>query len=108
MSLFRIYVDVILNHMAGNMQDAKGTGSSTAEPDKLLYPEVPYGPEHFNKPPCEMKDWQNVTQVTNSFCFIFPFHLTIRNTVTLVLGVSNSLLYGLGNELPRRSQPFLI
>lgn len=34
--------------MTGNVENAKGTGGSTAEPSKKLYPGVPYGPNDFH------------------------------------------------------------
>ena len=58
---------MVLNHMAANLKNARGSGGSTADPEKLLFPEVPYSPEHFNSPPCIITDWHNPTQVTNAF-----------------------------------------
>lgn len=50
----RIYVDVILNHMAGRSLDnttklIKGVGRSFANPELKLYPAVPFNGEDFHK-----------------------------------------------------------
>lgn len=59
----RVYVDVILNHMAGeNPPPVVGTANSTADPEKYRYPAVPYRKEHFNKQ-CDIDDWSNATEL---------------------------------------------
>lgn len=44
----RIYVDVILNHMAAKEGQIVGTGNGTANVGKRLFPDVPYGPNDFH------------------------------------------------------------
>ncbi|XP_017774160.1 PREDICTED: alpha-amylase-like [Nicrophorus vespilloides] len=56
----RIYVDVILNHMAA--QQNIGTAGSTANPGSKEYPAVPYGPNDFH-PDCSINDYNNATEV---------------------------------------------
>ena len=41
-------MDVVLNHMSGNHDNAKGQGGSSADPANLQYPAVPYGPGDFH------------------------------------------------------------
>lgn len=55
----RIYVDVILNHMAGESQDnstqiVRGFGGSIANPPLKLYPAVPFVSEDFHRD-CEIE-----------------------------------------------------
>ncbi|KAH3853812.1 alpha-amylase A-like [Dreissena polymorpha] len=45
----RIYVDVILNHMAGLGRNGTGTAGSTFNSDLFDFPGVPYIKEHFNE-----------------------------------------------------------
>lgn len=45
----RVYVDVILNHMAAKQGDVIGTGNSTGNVGKRLFPAVPYGPNDFHE-----------------------------------------------------------
>lgn len=45
----RIYVDVVLNHMAGGEGEIMGYAHSTADPPKLEYPAVPYEAAEFNE-----------------------------------------------------------
>ncbi|KAI4459929.1 alpha-amylase [Holotrichia oblita] len=44
----RIYVDMVINHMTGNMGTIWGTGGSVAYSDIKSYPAVPYNSSHFN------------------------------------------------------------
>lgn len=63
----RIYVDVIPNHMARQNGHAVGTGNATAEVAKLLFPDVPYGPNDFH-PSCSISDGSygtNANEVRN-------------------------------------------
>lgn len=46
----RIYVDAVINHMCANSDPAIGTGGSTANPQNLSYPAVPYTAADFNTP----------------------------------------------------------
>jgi hypothetical protein len=50
---FRIYVDVVFNHMTADYPIAIGVGGSTADTYNKDYPAVPYRYEHFH-PSCEM------------------------------------------------------
>lgn len=45
----RVYVDVVINHMTGNLEISKGTAGSTFSYDEFSYPAVPYGPDDFKK-----------------------------------------------------------
>lgn len=45
----RVYVDVILNHMAAKQGHVIGTGNGNANVARRLYPEVPYGPNDFHQ-----------------------------------------------------------
>lgn len=63
----RIYVDVIPNHMARRPGLAIGTGNSTANVAKHLFPGVPYGPNDFHQS-CSIQDSSystNATEVRN-------------------------------------------
>ncbi|KAI1287102.1 Pancreatic alpha-amylase [Halotydeus destructor] len=44
----RVYVDVVLNHMTGPIDPGHGSAGSWHDSDKLDYPGVPFGSEHFN------------------------------------------------------------
>lgn len=55
----RVYVDVVLNHMAGeNPAPVVGSAGSSADPIKYSYPGVPYSRKHFHKP-CTIEDWND-------------------------------------------------
>lgn len=55
----RVYVDVILNHMAKESPPpVRGSAGSTAEPTSFSYPAVPFTREHFNEP-CEIDNWNH-------------------------------------------------
>ncbi|KAK4876350.1 hypothetical protein RN001_012772 [Aquatica leii] len=62
----RIYADVVLNHMAKKPKnlDAKGTGGSTADPEKLDFPAVPYTSSHFHRP-CQINNYKDRDNVRN-------------------------------------------
>lgn len=54
---FRVYVDVILNHMTRvYTQQEIGTGGSPADTVKMSYPAVPYTEDDFNQPTCPIVD----------------------------------------------------
>lgn len=61
----RIYVDAVINHMTANIQPAYGTGGTTADPNNLSYPGVPYTSENFNHPVCTIQNYNNATEVRN-------------------------------------------
>lgn len=60
----RIYVDTVFNHMTGNHANAKGTGGSTADTDKLNYPGVPYSGYDFHVS-CPINNYQDAGNVRN-------------------------------------------
>lgn len=60
----RIYVDVVLNHMANGEGEIMGTANSAADPSKLQYPAVPYQAEDFNEF-CFIKNYSNAFEVRN-------------------------------------------
>lgn len=60
----RIYVDLVINHMTGIHDKNVGTGGSTADPEHLSYPAVPFNATHFN-PPCKKKDKNNPEEIRN-------------------------------------------
>lgn len=47
-NLFRIYVDLVLNHMTADHTNAVGTGGSTADPSNRNFPAVPYTWDNFH------------------------------------------------------------
>ncbi|XP_018392240.1 PREDICTED: alpha-amylase 1-like [Cyphomyrmex costatus] len=61
----RIYVDAVINHMTSNVKPAYGTGGTSAQPDKLRYPAVPYSSKDFNHPVCTIQNYNNATEVRN-------------------------------------------
>ncbi|KAG5306614.1 AMY1 amylase, partial [Acromyrmex insinuator] len=61
----RIYVDAVINHMTVNVRPAYGVGRSSAQPDKLRYPAVPYTSKDFNHPTCTIRNYNNATEVRN-------------------------------------------
>ncbi|XP_039956551.1 alpha-amylase-related protein-like isoform X1 [Bactrocera tryoni] len=61
----RIYVDVLLNHMAASYDGvAYGTGGSIAYPDAKYFPAVPYTAQDFHST-CDIQDWNDRFQVQN-------------------------------------------
>ncbi|XP_071555474.1 alpha-amylase A-like [Temnothorax nylanderi] len=80
----RIYVDAVINHMTGPAQPAYGTGGTSAKPDELSYPGVPYTSEDFN-PPCAIQNYNNATEVRN--CELSGLHdlnqskMNVRNKI---------------------------
>ncbi|XP_014213120.1 alpha-amylase-related protein-like [Copidosoma floridanum] len=67
----RIYVDVLLNHMSADHEDATGTAGSPARPHERHYPAVPYSREHFHDT-CSINDYGNVHEVRN--CELVGLH----------------------------------
>lgn len=60
----RIYVDIVVNHMAAGNGQVNGTGGGTAFiPDKY-YPDVPYNKTHFHQS-CAINDYNNAFEVRN-------------------------------------------
>jgi hypothetical protein len=60
-----VYVDVVLNHMTGNHENAVGVGGSTADTFNLQYPAVPFGPTDFNEPTCGINNYGDAANVSN-------------------------------------------
>lgn len=61
---YRIYPDVIFNHMSGG-GGGQGTGGSSTSSGSRNYPAVPYGVDDFNKPICGISNYNDVNQVRN-------------------------------------------
>lgn len=60
----RVYVDVVLNHMAAGDDEIMGLDHSTADPPKLQYPAVPYQASDFNEF-CFVENATNAFEVRN-------------------------------------------
>lgn len=60
----RIYVDIIINHMAADHAVALGTGGSTADPFARHFPAVPYTALDFN-PGCSIYNWNDPHEIRN-------------------------------------------
>ncbi|XP_014101169.3 alpha-amylase-related protein [Bactrocera oleae] len=61
----RIYVDVLLNHMAASYDGVVyGTGGSFAYPNAKHFPAVPYTAHDFHST-CDIQDWNDRFQVQN-------------------------------------------
>lgn len=67
---YRIYVDVVMNHMTGNHQDARGVCGCIANTGQFNYPAVPYTKEDFNLPNCGIQNYDNFTEVMSQSYFI--------------------------------------
>lgn len=63
-SNFRIYVDIVFNHMTGEWSNAQGTGGSYADTGSKYYPSVPYSSEHFHGS-CEINNYNDASNVRN-------------------------------------------
>lgn len=61
---FRIYVDVVFNHMTGNWGTIYGTGGSVGYSDTKYYPAVPYGSNDFHSD-CGITDYYDAENVRN-------------------------------------------
>lgn len=60
----RVYVDVVLNHMAEGDAEIMGLNHSIADPPKLQYPAVPYQADEFNEF-CFVENATNAFEVRN-------------------------------------------
>lgn len=60
----RVYVDVVLNHMAGRAAHMIGTGGSRAHFANRSYPQVPYERREFHRP-CDIVDYSDAHMVRN-------------------------------------------
>lgn len=61
----RIYVDIVINHMAATHETNIGTGGSIAYPEERRFPAVPFNETHFNSPICTIEDWDDPVQMRN-------------------------------------------
>lgn len=67
----RIYVDVVLNHMAGYAERMIGTAGSTATFANRSYPSVPYVEKEFHRP-CNIVHYRDAHIVRNCDLFQLP------------------------------------
>ncbi|KAJ2948965.1 hypothetical protein O0L34_g5903 [Tuta absoluta] len=59
----RIYADVVVNHMTGNVPSNVGTAGSRGDFENYSYPAVPYTADNFHTPHCGINNYNNATQV---------------------------------------------
>lgn len=67
----RIYIDVLLNHMSADNDNAVGTAGNRADPANRQFPAVPYGPNDFNKR-CSIYNWDDAEEIRN--CELVGLH----------------------------------
>ncbi|KAK7790983.1 hypothetical protein R5R35_005217 [Gryllus longicercus] len=60
----RIYVDVVINHMAANWPDATGYGGNKADTHNKNYPAVSYGSGNFHST-CQITNYNDANNVRN-------------------------------------------
>jgi alpha-amylase len=60
----RVYVDVVLNHMASGVETIVGTAGNEADPVNREYSAVPYTSEDFHSE-CELQNYQDPFEVRN-------------------------------------------
>ena len=65
---FRIYVDLVINHMAALGHNGTGTAGSSYDANNYEFPGVPYEAQHFNQQ-CDMNSSTNVPVVKN--CYLY-------------------------------------
>lgn len=67
-------MEVVLNHMTKNFKKTSvaGTAGSDADPMDYMYPAVPYGPEDFHRPPCQVTSWRNAKIVSELIQNLIP------------------------------------
>lgn len=92
--VFRIYVDVVFNHMAADQPNktAIGTAGSTATPNTRNYSSVPYTISNFH-PFCELVDYNDARQVRN--CELVGLHdlnQTVEDTRSKIVDFLNHLI----------------
>jgi len=64
----KVYADAIINHMVGiDQSEGVGSGGCSFKPGTREYPCVPYGPNDFHEPPCNV-NYQDANSVRN--CWI--------------------------------------
>jgi alpha-amylase len=91
----RIYVDIVINHMAAAGQGpVRGVGGSTADPDKLDFPNVPYSENDFNQPQCDIDPcWCNVESIRNcNLVGLTDLNLTRSNVRENAIAFLNKLI----------------
>lgn len=89
----RIYVDVILNHMATGNDTIIGTAGSSADPTKRDYPAVPFNSSEFN-PSCLLEDYQDAQQVRNCDLLGLPdLNHEILSVREKIVAFLNKLIY---------------
>lgn len=90
----RIYVDLVINHMAATTVSG-GTGGSTGNSDAMQYPAVPYGCDDFHEP-CSINDYNDAMQVRNCQLVGLPdLNQTIQWVQDRIVDLMNSLVdYG--------------
>lgn len=75
---FRIYVDIILNHMCTDVANATGVNGSIADPSKFNYPAVPYTIDDFN-PSCMIESFDDPVFLKNCELIALPDLKQSRN-----------------------------
>jgi alpha-amylase len=60
----RVYVDVVINHMASGVEIITGTAGNAANPPMREFEAVPYGSEDFHDT-CELTNYQDPFEVRN-------------------------------------------
>jgi len=68
----RIYADLVINHMTGDVDPAVGTGGAVANTTEFQYPQVPFTVENFHWPPCRVFNYNDPVDVRN--CEVNGFH----------------------------------
>lgn len=67
----RIYIDILLNHMAADNDNAVGTAGNIADTANRLFPAVPFGPTDFNAR-CSIYNWDDPVEIRN--CELVGLH----------------------------------
>lgn len=94
MNSYRIYADVVINHMAADQTNytAIGTAGSTAIPSNRNYSAVPYNVTNFH-PTCALVNYQDAYQVRN--CELVGLHdlnQTVEDTRDKIINYFNDLI----------------
>lgn len=67
----RVYIDILLNHMSADNDNAVGTAGNSANTATRQFPAVPYGALHFNER-CSIYNWDDPVQIRN--CELVGLH----------------------------------
>jgi len=62
-----IYVDAVMNHMTGHGMSGQGTAGSGFDGNSQSYPGVPFGPNDFHQPYCDIQNYGNSDEVRNCY-----------------------------------------